>query len=74
MALEKGTEEFEMFGEYFRICKKYWDVSNSENYWESFINDMNLFYVKYKEIPHAKNLFKAFMLTQNERSRKLKHG
>ena len=37
MALEKGTEEFMMFGEYFNLCKKYWDVSDTDEYWEGLI-------------------------------------
>ena len=64
MALEKGTEEFIMFGEYFNLCKKYWDVSDMDEYWEGLICDLNKFIKKYKEIDLSRKMALAFSNTQ----------
>ena len=60
MALERGTEEFEMFGDYFQFCKKYWNVKETDEYWEKFIEDGNVFVKKYIGFDFAKDLFWAF--------------
>ena len=64
MALEKGTEEFMMFGEHFNLCKKYWDVSDTDEYWEGLICDFNKFIKKYKEIDLSREMALAFSNTQ----------
>ena len=32
MALEKGTEEWMFWSDFFQFCKKYWETSGSEDY------------------------------------------
>lgn len=66
MALEKGTKEWQMFGDFFQLCKKYWDVEETDEYWENLINDNNDFYNKYKDITLSEKLAIAFSETQEE--------
>lgn len=66
MALEKGTEEWMMFGEYFNLCKKYWQVNTTDEYWDALITDSNNFADKYK-FPLATKLVFAFLEAQESR-------
>ena len=66
MSLEKGTREWQMFGDFFQLCKKYWDAKDTDEYWENLIKDNNDFYNKYKDIPLSKNIAIAFSVTQEE--------
>lgn len=66
MALEKGTKEWQMFGDFFQLCKKYWDVEETDEYWENLIKDNNNFYNKYKDITLSEKLAIAFSETQEE--------
>ena len=68
VALEKGTEEFMMFGEYFNLCKKYWNITDTDEYWESIIADATSFSEKYKSIPLAVKISVAFLESQNIKS------
>lgn len=66
MALEKGTREWQMFGDFFQLCKKYWDVEETDEYWKNLIKDNNDFYNKYKDIALSEKLAIAFSETQEE--------
>lgn len=45
--LEKGTEEYMLFMDFWNICKKYWILNDTDEWWESVINDVNTFADKY---------------------------
>lgn len=74
MALEKGTEEFMMFGEYFNFCKKYWKVEDNDNYWEKLIEEADSFIKKYKEIGLARKIIKSFCDQKEEEYKQLKNN
>lgn len=44
----KGSEEWIMFNEYFKLCQKYWEPENNDEYWDSLITETDVFYEKYK--------------------------
>lgn len=46
--LQKGTEEFEMFRDYWKMLEENWGVEDSEVYWNKVIEDTDAFYRKYK--------------------------
>ena len=65
--ITKGSEEWMMFGDYFEICQKHWEVELTDEYWEQLIRkDATDFEIKYKSIPLARNMIKAFLDTQEE--------
>ena len=66
MALERGTEEFELFGDYFKICKKYWQVESTDEYWENLIDDCNEFCEKYKDYKLAREIAFGFCNAQEK--------
>lgn len=43
----KGSEEWQMFMDYWALCQKYWEPEDNDAYWESLINDTDAFYKKY---------------------------
>lgn len=67
MALERGTEEFELFGEYFKLCKKYWDVKDTDEYWKELVQAVKDFPKKYNNDDFAVALAIAFVNTQSKR-------
>ena len=66
--LQKGTEEFEMFRDYWKMLEENWDVEDSEVYWNKVIEDTDAFYRKY-ETEFSKELVLALI---NELERKAK--
>ena len=45
--LQKGTEEFEMFRDYWKMLEENWGVEDSDAYWDKVIGDTDAFYRKY---------------------------
>lgn len=66
--LQKGTEEFEMFRDYWKMLEENWGVEDSEAYWNKVIEDTDAFYRKY-ETEFSKELAQALI---NELERKAK--
>ena len=58
MALEKGTEEWMFWSDFFQFCKKYWDVREDDEYWLMITQDADKLYRK-----HNSYLSKKFILT-----------
>lgn len=46
--LKKGTEEFEMFRDYWKMLEENWGVEDTEIYWNKVIEDTKAFYGRYK--------------------------
>lgn len=67
--LSKGSEEFEMFQDYWNLLQENWGVENTDHYWNKVQEDSERFYQKYRT-PFAKDLVLACL---NELERKLKH-
>lgn len=66
--LQKGTEEFEMFRDYWKMLEENLGVEDSEAYWNKVIEDTDAFYRKY-ETEFSKELALALI---NELERKAK--
>ncbi len=46
----KGTEEWMMFVEFWKMCKDYWIAEDTDEYWNELIQKSNEFSEKYKDI------------------------
>jgi hypothetical protein len=56
-----------MFTDFWQLCQKHWEVELTDEYWEQLIRkDATDFEQKYKSIPLARNMIKAFLDTQEE--------
>lgn len=64
---EKGSEEWLMFQDYWKLCQKYWGVENSDEYWGELIKETDVFLKKYETIPLARKIAMAFLDTQEEK-------
>lgn len=71
MALEKGTEEFEMFGDFFKICKKYWNLNDTESYWSGLEKEVEEFCQKYSGDIFSQKLIFSFVESQEIKRRKM---
>lgn len=70
MALEKGTEEWMFWGDFFQFCKKYWIVQNDDEYWIELTKESNFLYKKYKT-NYAKKFIISFLILKSEEYKKL---
>lgn len=68
--LQKGTEEFEMFRDYWRMLEENWGIEETEEYWDKVIADTDAFYKKYKTA-FSKDLAVALI---NELERRTKNA
>ena len=67
--LQKGSEEFEMFRDYWKVLEENWGVEDSEAYWDKVIGDTDALYRKYRT-EFSKELALALI---NELERKAKN-
>lgn len=65
---EKGSEEWQMFMDFWQLCQKYYVPEETEEYWQSVIDGGNAFIKKYNT-SFARGLFMAFHM---EIERKMK--
>ena len=72
--IQSGTEEFELFKDFWNMYKDNATVEDTDEYIDKIISDADIFYKKYGS-PFAKELAVAFV---NEMDRKMmggkKHG
>lgn len=66
----KGSEEWQMFVDYWNLCQKYWQIESNDDYWQELIYAIDDFIKKYKDIPFAYRLAMAFADTKEEESKK----
>lgn len=43
----KGSEEWQMFMDYWALCQKYWDPEKSDEWWDEVISEIDNFAKKY---------------------------
>lgn len=60
----KGSEEWQMFIDYWNLCQKHWQVENTDEYWENLIDDCNEFCEKYKDYKFAREIARGFCNAQ----------
>lgn len=58
---EKGSREWYMFQDYWRLCQKFWIMENNDKYWDDVVDESGDFIEKYKDIDLAKGLACAFV-------------
>lgn len=66
MALEKGTEEWMFWSDFFQFCKKYWKENNSVEWWDNFIKESDVLSKKHNS-DYAHCFISAFLDLQQKR-------
>ena len=69
MALEKGTEEWMFWGDFFQFCKKYWEPTKECKFWDDFIKDSDCLIEKYNNADYAAAFVLAFADMINKRAK-----
>lgn len=64
---QKGSEEWLMFQDYYKIIQKYYIPESNESYWDALVEEMDVFCKKYQQVPLARKIAMAFLKTlENE--------
>ena len=63
----RGSREFEMFTDYWKLCQKHWIPERTDEYWETVISAISAFEKKYREIGLARKLGNALASDIEER-------
>lgn len=72
MKFEKGSGEWNMFRDYWKLCQKFWIPEDNDKYWKDVIRETDDFYKKYKNIGLGKGISIAFIDTLDKQCRKKK--
>lgn len=74
--LPRGTPEFEMFGEFYNLVQEFYEVEDTDEYWEGFISKADQMIKKYKNVPLCRRLIDAFeqYLEHNLKERRENNG
>ena len=46
----KGSEEWQMFMDFWALCQKYWEPEDSDEWWEETLREIDVFAKKYGSI------------------------
>ncbi len=73
---EKGSSEFQWFGQFWQIVQKHWIPEADDFYWDSLTSDVNELYEKFKDNEKLERFTKAmairfmdFMVEENKNVR-----
>lgn len=63
----KGSEEWQMFVDFWALCQKYWITEDNDKYWSELVDDSVQFTEKYKGDEFARALALAFGNSQDRK-------
>lgn len=67
--IEKGTEEFVMFSDFYKLIQDYYAAEPSDEFFEEVKNKVDEFHKKYENIPLSKHLAIALLDNLAEQKR-----
>ena len=56
-----GSVEWFMFTTFWKLCQQFWIVENSDDYWQSLIDECNKFYNTFKDVGLSQQLTMALI-------------
>lgn len=71
ISFKKGSKEFEMFHDFWRIYQDYYTPEDDDGYWRAVISACENFYKKY-DMEFAKKLSLTFLDDLDKRYREMK--
>lgn len=69
----KGTEEWELFRDYWNLCQSVWKIENNDDYWQDVVDLTDKFYKKYQS-RFARELALALVCELERKSKENKIG
>lgn len=70
----KSTIEFAIYADVWNFHKRYYDVSDNDEYWKAVIKDGNALYKKYDDFRFAKSLVMAVMEELERKAKEVRAG
>lgn len=70
----KGSDEWLLFQDFWKMCQKNWGIEDSDEYWKRVLDDAESFSQKYEHIPLAKEIALAFLWAQEKKYKIEKEG
>lgn len=67
---EKGSREWYMFQDYWKLCQKYWIPESNDEYWDQMYAEISGFMGKYEDIALARELGSVLVTTLDSQYRK----
>lgn len=67
---DKGSREWLMFQDYWKLCQKFWVPEDNDGYWEGLVREIDRFYEKYKDVILTKGLALELLGCLEEKSKK----
>lgn len=61
MRFPKGSEEWQMFMDYWALCQRYWIPEKSDEWWEVALHDLDVFAKKYGSTVFVRGLCMALV-------------
>lgn len=65
----KGSEEWVMFQDFYKLCQSIWIIEDSDEYWEHVKDQIDAFWQKYKGDIFAKHLGFSLLNTLEEKEK-----
>lgn len=68
----KGSEEWQMFQDFWRLCQDIWEPEDADEYWQYVISETDKFYQKYHTpyaLEFAKGITNALDKVHKERKK-----
>lgn len=66
---QKGSKEWMMFQDFWKLCQKYWIVEDGDEYWDSLVDNAGDFVRRYDNTHFAKELAYGFVESQEVKYR-----
>ena len=63
----KGSEEWQMFIDFWTLCQKYWIPEESDEWWENALHEIDVFAKKYGSTVFARGLCMALVSDLEEK-------
>lgn len=60
----KGSEEWQMFMDFWALCQKYWEPEESDEWWDETLHEIDAFAKKYGSTVFARGLCMALINEQ----------
>lgn len=70
---QKGSDEWTLFQDYYRLIQKYYIPESNDSYWDDVVEEMDGFCEKYKQVPLARKIAMEFLKTMEEELKKGKN-
>ena len=70
----KGSEEWQMFMDFWALCQKYWKPEDSDEWWEEALHEIDSFSKKYGSTVFVRGICMALVNELESKAKSRKKG